>query len=132
MPVEDGTTGSSAPVQGNNGSVPQPAAPSTSVASAPVAVRPPTSPDRPVRTEKTFQIDAVETRSALRRLADEEEAAADVARSRAAEVQKDRILRGLLDAIVNTDPAVTKSTLLADTETEEPQASLVETYYAEA
>ncbi|MBB3947145.1 hypothetical protein GGQ73_003111 [Rhizobium skierniewicense] len=132
MPVENGTAGSSAPIQGTNGSVPQTASPSTPVASAPVAVRRPVSSDGPVRTERPFQFDAVETRSSLRRLADEEQAAADAARNHAAEVQKNRILRGLLDAIANTDPAVTKSTLLADTDTQEPKPSLVETYYAQA
>ncbi|NTE85834.1 hypothetical protein [Agrobacterium rubi] len=141
-PVEPGETDTATPAQGNNGSAPPPAAapsntrptPSgaTPVAPAPVIVRQPASPDVLVRAEKPFKFDAVEARSSLRRLADEEEAAAEIARNRAAEVQKDRILRGLLDAIANTDPAVVKNTLLNETDAEEPKTSLVETYYAQA
>ncbi|WP_320199295.1 hypothetical protein RMR16_003250 [Agrobacterium sp. rho-13.3] len=53
-------------------------------------------------------------------------------RSSAAEVQKDRIIRGLLDAIVSSDKTVEGRELLKDDDAEATKPSLVEKYYAEA
>jgi heme-binding NEAT domain protein len=133
-------SGPSQPAANNGNSAAQPAPaspsqPSPSNTTTPVASNPSkqvSAAETVHRATSTSASSAVEARASLRRSATEEETAIEADRSRAAKIQKDRIIRGLLDAIVNTDKVTTSRTLLGDDDAEATKPSLVEKYYAEA
>ncbi|MGV1917483.1 hypothetical protein, partial [Rhizobium sp. 22-785-1] len=108
---------------------PRTSSPATTAPSSQVPARRPATAALYDKAEDVYGVDIIKSRSSQRALAAQEDAAETAAYNRAVEVQRDRILRGLIDAM---NPSTGQSNLLSHDSKEEPKQSLIEVYYAQA